>query len=204
MANNATSYGVTVLPVTPDASGYAWRVTDIRHVPPGENGGRHHIYFDLYDEDGSEQRGKPNARIAWTWNGRQNWEPAPPAPLEKAAPEHMANIAMGSGQVVSAWVEGDGVPSDVVAGLHTDHPDEGADVTNGHHSFVVRFRKALATPAQPPVVPPAPVQPQPPVPDEERAAIAAGLRRVADTLDAAAIDLRHLATAVEAQGEAKG
>ena len=101
------------------------------------------------------------------------------------------------------WVEGDGVPSDIVAGLHTDHPDEGADVTNGHHSFVVRFRKVLATPAQPPVVvPPAPVQP--PMRDDERAAIAAGLRRVAGVLEGAAIDLRHLATAVESRGEAEG
>ena len=204
--NNASGYGVTVLPAAPNAQGLVWRVESVRHLPPGENGGNHHIYCDVFGLDGRELRGSATVRIGWDWNGRRGDERAVPAPLEKRAPEHMANIPLGRGQVACVWVEGDGVPSDVVAGLHTDHPDEGGDVTNGHHSFVVRWRKVLATPAQPPVVqPPTPVQPpQPPVPDDERAAIAAGLRRVAGVLEGAAVDLRHLAAAVECQGEAKG
>ena len=201
--NNASDYGIAVLPAAPNAAGLVWRAEEVRHLPPGENGGRHNVYFDVYDLDGREPRGSTDVRIGWDWNGRHGDEEAKPAPLEKLAPEAMANIALGAGQTVSAWVEGDGVPSDVVTGLSTDHPDESGDVTRYHHSFAVRFRKVLATPAQPPVVqPPAPVQP--PVRDDERGAIAAGLRRVADTLNAAAIDLRHLATAVEAQGEALG
>ena len=207
--NNASGYGVTIQPAAPNAAGLVWRVESVRHLPPGENGGRHNVYFDVYDLDGRPMRGDAKLRVGWTWLGRHGDEPAPPAPLEKSAPEPMGNIALGHGQVASVWVEGDGVPSDIVAGLHTDHPDESGDVTRGHHSFAVVWRKVLATPAappQPPVVqPPAPVQPpQPPVPDDERAAIAAGLRRVAGALEGAAIDLRHLAAAVESQGEAKG
>ena len=204
--NNASGYGVTVLPAAPNAAGLVWRVESVRHLPPGENGGRHHIFFDLYGEDGRPMRGDANLRIGWKWNGQRADEPAPPAPLEKRAPEPMANIALGNGQIVSAWVMGDGVPSDVVTGLHTDHPDESGDVTRGHHSFAVVWRKVLATPAVPPVQPPPVVQPptQPPMPDDERAAIAGGLRRVAQQLRGGAIDLEHLAAAVEAQGEAKG
>ena len=207
--NNAAAYGVTVQAATPNAQGLVWRVESVRHLPPGENGGRHNVYFDLYDLDGRPMRGDAKLRIGWTWLGRHGDEPAPPAPLEKREPKPMGNIALGAGQIVSVWVEGDGVPSDIVAGLHTDHPDESGDVTRFHHSFAVRYRKVLATPAQPP----APVQPpQPPVSDDERAQIAGGLRRVAGVLEGAAIDLRHLANAVEAmglalgmaQGEAKG
>ena len=203
--NLASGYGVTIQPAAPNAAGLVWRVESVRHLPPGENGGRHHCYFDVYDLDGRPMRGSEKLRVGWTWLGRHGDEPAPPAPLEKRPPEPMGNIALGHGQVASVWVEGDGVPSDIVAGLHTDHPDESGDVTRGHHSFAVVWRKVLAVPAVPPVVV-TPTQPptQPPMTDDERAAIAAGLRRVADTLNAAAIDLRHLATAVEAQGEAKG
>ncbi len=201
--NEATSYGVSITRATPNAAGLAWRCEGVQHVPPGENGGNHHVYCDVYDLYGRELRGSTAVRIDWDWNGRHGDEEAKPAPLEKSAPEHMANIALGRGQVARVWVEGDGVPSDVVCGLHTDHPDESGDVTNGHHSFAVLWRKVLATPAQPPVITPAPVQP-PTQPNEERATIAAGLRRVAGVLNAAAIDLEHLAEAVEAQGEARG
>ena len=201
MSNNASEYGVSVLPAQPNAAGYVWRVEEVRHLPPGENGGNHHVYCDVFGLDGRELRGSTAVRIGWDWNGRHGDERADPAPLEKRSPEHMANIALGRGQVARVWVEGDGVPSDVVAGLHTDHPDEGGDVTRYHHSYAVRFRKVLATPAQPPVV--VPPQP-PPVPDDERTGIASGLRRVAGVLEGAAVDLRHLAAAVEAQGEALG
>ena len=207
--NLASGYGVTIQPAAPNAAGLVWRVESVRHLPPGENGGRHHCYFDVYDLDGRPMRDDAKLRGGWTWLGRHGDEPAPPALLEKRAPEPMGNIALGRGQIASVWIEGDGVPSDIVAGLSTDHPDESGDVTRGHHSFAVVWRKVLATPAQPP----APVQPpQPPISDDERAAIASGLRRVADTLEGGAIDLRHLANAVEAmglalgmaQGEAKG
>ena len=194
--NNATAYGVTVQPATPNAAGLVWRVESVEHVPPGENGGNHHVYCDVYDLDGREMRGNPGLSIAWDWNGRRADEPAPPAPLEKRAPEHMANIALGRGQVARVWVQGDGVPSDVVAGLHTGHPDEGGDVTEGHHSFRVRWRKVRVGAEQPP----APPQPPTWAGGQEANAAAASLTALADRLQAVVDVLREIAAYQRGQG----
>lgn len=206
MSNNANGYGVTVLPAAPNAAGYVWRAADVQHVAAGRNGGNHHIYLDVYDEQGGEVRGNANVRVVWGWEGQRPDEPAPAKALDKPRGEHMTNIPMDAGQVIRCAVQGYDYPSDIVAGLHTNHPDEGDDVRRGHHSFVVTFRLMREAVQPPPVVqPPTPVQPpQPPAPDDERAGIAAGLRRVAGVLEGAAVDLRHLAAAVECQGEAKG
>ena len=191
--NNATAYGVTVQPATPNADGYVWRVEEVRHVPPGENGGNHHIYCDVWGVDGREERGNPAVRIGWDWNGRHGDERADPAPLEKRAPEHMANIPLGRGQVARVWVDGDGAPSDVVAGLRTDHPDESGDVTNGHHSFVVRWRMVRVS-VPPPVTVAPPVVTQPVEPGSPPALeTAAQLESLANSLQAAADALRTIA-----------
>lgn len=194
MNNQATQYGVTVQQAEPDESGCAWRVEGVRHLPAGENGGRHHVFVDAYDEDGRGLRGRQDMRVAWDWDGRHGDEEAKPAPFEKSAPEPMANIALGHGQVARVWIEGDNTPSDVVANLHTNHDDEGEGVTRFHHSFAVVFRKAREN-VQPDVPPTAPPSPQPV--DGERAAIAARLREMA-------ADANHLANAVEALGMARG
>ena len=193
--NNASGYGVTVLPAQPNAAGYVWRATDIQHVTVGRNGGNHHIYLDVYDEQGGEMRGNANVRVVWGWEGQRPDEPAPAKALDKPRGEHMTNIPLDAGQTAWIAVEGYGVPSDVVRGLSTNHPDEGDDVRRGHHSFIVTFRqmREMVQPVQPP-----------PLADEERTEIASGLRRVAGALEGAAIDLRHLAAAVECQGEALG
>ena len=183
--NNASAYGVTVQPATPNAAGLVWRVESVEHVPLGENGGNHHVYCDVYDLDGREMRGNPGLSIAWDWNGRRADEPAPPAPLEKRAPEHMANIPLGRGQVARVWVQGDGVPSDVVTGLHTGHPDEGGDVTEGHHSFRVRVRKVRVGVTQPPA--------PPTWTGGGEASAAASLAALADRLQAVVDVLREIA-----------
>ena len=198
--NNASGYGVTVQPAAPNAAGYVWRAADIQHVAVGRNGGNHHIYLDVYDEQGGEVRGNANVRVVWGWEGQRADEPAPAKALDKPRGEHMTNIPMDAGQVIRCAVQGYDYPSDIVSGMHANHPDEGDDVRRGHHSFIVTFRLMREA-----VQPPTPVQPpQPPMPDEERAAIAAGLRRVAQQLRGGAIDLEHLADAVEAMGLAKG
>lgn len=203
MTNNASGYGVTVLPAQPNAAGYVWRAEEIRHLPPGENGGNHHIYLDVYDEQGGEVRGNANVRVVWGWEGQRADEPAPAKALDKPKGEYMTNIPMDAGQVIRCAVQGYDYPSDIVAGLHTNHPDEGDDVRRGHHSFIVTFR-LMREAVQP-------LPPLPPVPDDERAEIAARLNEIAARMEAGAqemgggaIDLRHLATAVLAAGEARG
>ena len=121
----------------PNSAGYVWRALLTKHLEPQENGGDHHIYHDVFREDGRELRGSTGVRVAWTWNGRRADEPAPPSSLEKPKPEHMANIPVNKGQIVSAWVDGFGYPSDVVMNLHTDHPDEGNGNSRYHHSFFI-------------------------------------------------------------------
>lgn len=195
MNNQAEQYGVTIRQAAADAAGYAWRVAGVRPLEVGENGGRHHLLVNAYDENGRELRGRQDMRVAWDWDGRHGDEEAKPAPFEKLHPEPMANIPLGHGQVARIWIEGDGVPSDVVQGLHTNHEDRGPDVTRFHHSFEIVFRKARENvqPIEQPTT--APPSPQPV--DGERAAIAARLRELA-------ADANHLANAVEALGMARG
>ena len=185
--NGAEGYGVTVDRAAPGPQGYVWRAVSVQHVPPGQNGGNHHIYLNIYDEQGGEARGNTNVQVVWGWNGQQPPELAPPVKLEKPRGEHMTNIPMERGQVVWCKVQGYDYPSDTVRGLHTAHPDEGDDVRTGHHSFIVQFR-LMREWGQPQ---------QPPMPDEETLAVARRLREIA-------IDLNHLANALDASGEAKG
>ena len=185
--NGAEGYGVTVDRAAPGPQGYVWRAVSVQHVPPGQNGGNHHIYLNIYDEQGGEARGNTNVQVVWGWNGQGANEVADPKPLEKPRGEYMTNIPMERGQVVWCKVQGYGYPSDTVRGLHTAHPDEGDDVRTGHHSFIVQFRlmREMGQPQQPPM------------PDEETQAVARRLREIA-------IDLNHLASALDASGEAKG
>jgi len=196
MTNTATGYGVTIERAAPNAAGEVWRAVDVAHVPAERNGDRHNVYVNAEDETGRRATG---VGFDWGWEGQGAGEPAP-APEIKAE-EWMANIPMFSGQRIWCRVNGCGIPSDTVRGLHTGHARTGEGDGPGHHSFAVVWRKVSAVPAPPPVV--VPVQP-PIVPDDERFAIAARLRAEADGLEGAAINLRHLATAVEAMGVALG
>ena len=70
---------------------------------------------------------------------------------------------MYGGQKLEVWVDGRGIPSDIVTNLHTDHPDEPAPSgelwnTKGHHSFYLKFQyqegAVIVPPLDPPTVPP--------------------------------------------------
>src|SRR5690606_10517432 len=87
-----------------------------------------------------------------TWEGRRDDEPAPPKSLDKPDNEPAGSLDVYKGQIITAWLEGDGLPSERVTGLHTDHGDEVAsDGSNGnmrfHHSFHVIFQRARAAAA---------------------------------------------------------
>lgn len=138
--NDAAKYGVAVQRAEPNGAGYVWRALLIKHLEPSENGGNHHIYCDVYGEDGRELRGSTGVRVAWDWNGRRSDEVAKPAPLEKLKPEHMANVPIDRGQVIRAWIDGGGYPSDIATGLHSDHADEGDGNSRFHHSFWIAWQ----------------------------------------------------------------
>ncbi len=147
-APRSPDYGAQIQPSQVAPGAMYWKITGVRHLPPDENRGRHNIFVDAIDEQGQRVR-DPNLRIHYTWEGRRADEPAPPKPLDKPDNEPAGNLDVYKGQIITAWLEGDGLPSERVAGLHTDHNDEQAsDGTNGntrfHHSFQVTFQQARA------------------------------------------------------------
>ncbi|MCD6290296.1 MAG: hypothetical protein J7M34_07315 [Anaerolineae bacterium] len=131
--NDAQAYGVRIVPVKvdPAQSKAVWRVRRVHHLTPEENGGRHHIFIDMLDENGKRIMGA-QARVTWP-NGEQI------VTVDKPANEPGTNFPMWKGQVCS--VEGVGLPSDRVENLHTNHPDEAPGNTLFHHSFLVIFQR---------------------------------------------------------------
>lgn len=145
--NLAEGYGVTVTPADVKAGEAYWQAEFVEHLDPLRNRSKHNVYVDVVGADGQRVR-DPNLRIGWTWKGRQADEQATPARLDKPDGEWHGNVPLDSvGQITSVWIEGDGVHSDVVANLHTRHPNEptpgSSELFNtvGHHSFYVRFRR---------------------------------------------------------------
>ncbi len=136
--NQAVTYGVGILPVHASP---LWVAKRVRHLSPAENRGKRNVYIDALRPDGSKDT-NPSLRAVWTWNGRRPSEPAPPIALDKGAGEPMGNIPLYAGQVMSVRIEGDGVLSDVVYGISSDHPDEGDGNTRFHHSFHVVFQRS--------------------------------------------------------------
>ena len=150
--NQAAHMGVRIQEATAAPGADYWKAVNVRHLPPEENRGKHHIYVDAIDEGGQRVR-NPELRIAYTWEGRRDDEAAPPKPLDKPDNEPAGNLDVYKGQIITAWLQGDGLPSDRVIGLHTDHEDQpAADGGNGntrfHHSFHLTFQRAkkAATP----------------------------------------------------------
>ena len=147
--NQAEGYNVHLTPAAVTAGQCYWHVTSARHLSPEENRGRHNVFVDALDENGQRCR-MPTLRIGWSWAGRRPDEQAPLKPLDKPDNEPAGNVDLYAGQHLEAWIEGDGLPSDHVVNLHTDHPDEpgpGGQLWNsrGHHSFHVIFQRTRKT-----------------------------------------------------------
>jgi hypothetical protein len=143
--NDATAYGVRVVPAgVPDGAPY-WRTVRVHHLTPDENQGRQHIFLDALDEAGARIFG---AQASVTWPGGQQT-----ITVEKPVGEPGANFPLWKWQV--AAVEMLGLPSDRVENLHTGHPDEPPGLSNTlfHHSFEVVYQQAVAGVVAPPPAP---------------------------------------------------
>lgn len=132
LINDAEAYGVRIVPTTASPGSQLWRVTRVHHLTPQENGGRHHIFMDVLDENNQRIMG---AKLRVTWQGGEQI-----VTVEKPLNEPGANFPMWRGQVCA--VEVMGLPSDRVENLHTGHPDEAPGNTLFHHSFLVMFQRA--------------------------------------------------------------
>ena len=133
--NDATGYGVVVIPADVSAGTPYWRAVLVHHLTPDENHANHHLFLDALDEQGGRIAG---ARGRITWEGGEQV-----VTVDKPANEPGTNFPMWKWQVCT--VEMLDLPSDRVTGLHTGHPDEppGMGNTLFHHSFAVHFQRAI-------------------------------------------------------------
>ncbi len=138
-------FGVSVQPIEVAPGAPYWRVIGVHHLTPEENGSRHNAFVEVLDEQGNRVR-DPNLKIGWTWEGRS--EPDLTTPLDKPDHEPVGDIPIQKGMRLTLWLVGDGRPSERVANLHFEHPDErtaAGEIWNsfGHHSFYVVFQRAV-------------------------------------------------------------
>ena len=154
--NLAERYGVSIISARGQA---AWRCIGVYHLSPPENRGRHNVFVEVLDENGVRTRAPV---IKWSWYMDA---PTQTLRLEKPGNEPAADIPIGVSSTITLRVEGDGIPSDSVGGIHSRHPDEGTDRWNsyGHHSYYAVFQKQAGTIGTPPVTPP-PTGPDEPTP----------------------------------------
>ncbi|RLT37623.1 MAG: carboxypeptidase regulatory-like domain-containing protein [Chloroflexi bacterium] len=140
LESNAEPYGVTVEPVTVAPGTRYWRITRVHHLGRDENGGRHHIYIDAVQADGSRAF---NSQAHVTWEGGEHV-----ATVDKPPNEPGTNFPLFKWQVCT--VEMLGMPSDRVRGISSGHPDEpypdGTESGNTlfHHSFLIIFQEVTA------------------------------------------------------------
>lgn len=154
---NAAAYDVGLAPAVVPAEQHCWRVLGVHHLTPAENRGNRHVFVDIVDETGARVQ-EPNLRLAWGWEGQRADEQANPRAFDKQGNEPNTNVDVYSGQRLWIEVSGDGLASDRVYNMHTNHPDEpgpNGETWNsiGHHSFYVLFQRTRATVA--------PVEPEP-------------------------------------------
>ena len=153
--NQAEQYGVYI--ATWVTSNPAWRAVGVRRLSGAENGSKRNVFVDVLNADGSRDR-NPNLRLCWSWEGRRPDEQAPPVLLDKPDMGELGhgNVPINANQKITVWIEGDGLPSDRVAGMHTGFPDEGPGNTWGHFSYKVVFQRQDGTVTPPVVVGPGP------------------------------------------------
>lgn len=133
--NDATAYGVAIVPADVPPGATYWQAVRVHHLTPAENHGNHHIFLDALDEGGNRING---ARARITWPGGEQT-----ITVDKPLNEPGANFPLWKWQIAAAQMLD--LPSDQVVNMHTGHPDEppGTGNTLFHHSFQVDFQRAV-------------------------------------------------------------
>lgn len=140
--NEAVQYGVNVVRAgTPSA----WRCIGVYRLAPDENTGKHNVFVDVLDDNGNRTR---IPSVNWTWYMDA---PTQVARLDKPDDEPAADFPINKQDTITLCIDGDGLPSDSVGGIHTRHNDEGAGNTYGHFSYYVVFQRQRAAVIAPPV-----------------------------------------------------
>jgi hypothetical protein len=132
--NQAVDYGVVVDHPDVEPGQFYWKCILVKHYPPCENQGRHHVYMDTIDENGN--------RV----NGQTLLVNDIPVVIDKPLSEPGTNSPMWKNTKYYVTVA-DSIPSSVVLNLHTAHPDEMCEATGTlgnslyHHSFYLLFKR---------------------------------------------------------------
>jgi hypothetical protein len=149
-------------------TGAGWYVTHIWHYTPGTNNSRQNLYVSTYNYTEWPNGGGvsdelhtpvPNIPVIFWASGEVGFDPAPATNsvlrtwADKPANEPGCNFPIWQGQHCRVAVY-DGKPSAIVSGITTDLPDEGDDVTLGHHSWAVHFTYINTGVVEPPPPPP--------------------------------------------------
>lgn len=132
--NDAVAYGVSIVPAQAAPGATYWKVIRVHHLRPQENNDRHHIFMDAVDAAGNRLFG---TRLLVSWDGGGH-----EVVIEKPVGEPGANEPLWKWQIAS--VQAQGLPSDRVEGLRTNHDDEPPGNTFFHHSFEVVFQRTEA------------------------------------------------------------
>jgi len=173
--NEAVNFGAVLKPIAAPTGKECWRVVKVRRLTANENRGKHNIFVRAIDGAGNRVR-DDRLRVVWTWQGRSPDQEARPPALDKGDSDFgHADIPIEKGVRAEIWLEGDGLESDHVANLHTDHnlTEKTSDGQDGnywfHHSYLVIFQRQPVQIAAPPVQPDKPAQPDKPVqPDKPK------------------------------------
>ena len=132
--NDATAYGVSIIPAEVVPGQTFWKVILVHHLTPEENRGNHNTFVDVIDENDQRVYG---TRLQITWQTGSGT-----GVIDKPPNEPGTNFPVWKNQVCEIKVV-NGLASDRVAGLHTGHPDESLEGnTLFHHSFLLIFKQA--------------------------------------------------------------
>jgi len=170
--DGVADYGIAY--TAPTEGNVRWYASHIRHYPVGTNDWRHNLYVSTYNWTGWPNTPEThewalhvpqtNVPIICWWSGEDTPYPLPADYVilhtwtEKPPSEPGCNFPMEMNATYRVAVyTGEPGTSSIVSNIHTRHPDEGEDVTQGHHSFDVYFTAVeSAEPTARPTPTPAP------------------------------------------------
>jgi hypothetical protein len=160
VVNDAVAYGVTILPINVEPGDHYWKAVRVHHLTPQENNGQLNVFVSVLDASGKRIPGMP---VASTWVGKVG---GPEFAVQDKPLTDMGgcNFLLSNVRTIrSVWVPGE-VQSEIVGGMHTNHPVEGP-VTGwghegngpGHTSFLVEFQDVICQGAVTPPPDPTPM-----------------------------------------------
>lgn len=125
--------GVRIAGVDVPAGQPYWRIVEVKWANEEESQGRHHIYVELLDENGSRLIGQP---VIISWPGGEEKLTTE----DKPAPEYACNFPMYA--VLGTYsVRAGGLPSETLTGMGMGTPELPA--WKIHTSFFIKFQRVV-------------------------------------------------------------